>query len=132
MFVRTKQQGGRTYHYLVTTVRSGSRVRQKTIAYLGEHADIGAALNALPVQISNLREKAHVCAAKADALRERMHPLWIERNGGDVPRPKRTGLSTSNKLFGWYWYYHEQAEVCEQRSREKAAQLDKLRTACSA
>ncbi len=132
MFVRAKQQGGRVYHYLVTAERCAGRVRQKTIAYLGEHATIGAALETLPVQIAKLREEAHVCAAKADALRQRMNPAWIERNGGEVPRPKHIGLSTANKMFRRYWSYSQQAQLCEQRAREKAAQLDKLHRACSA
>lgn len=35
MFIRKKTIGGKTYHYLVKAVRSGDKVQQKVLAYLG-------------------------------------------------------------------------------------------------
>ncbi len=132
MFVRAKQQGGRVYHYLVTAERCGGRVQQKTVAYLGDYPSVEAALEGLPAEIAKLKEEAHECAAKADALRQRMLPAWIERNDGEVPRARQRGGQIINKMFSRYWSYSERAQLCEQRAREKAAQLDKLHRACSA
>jgi hypothetical protein len=54
VFVRVKQQGGRVYHYLVAAERSGGRVRQKTVAYLGDYPSVEAALEGLPAEIAKL------------------------------------------------------------------------------
>ena len=35
VFVRGKQQGNRTYYYLVENHRDGKKVKQKVIKYLG-------------------------------------------------------------------------------------------------
>ena len=35
VFVRGKQQGNRTYYYLVENHREGNKVKQKVIKYLG-------------------------------------------------------------------------------------------------
>ncbi len=35
VFVRGKQQGSKTYYYLVENHRDGKKVRQKVIKYLG-------------------------------------------------------------------------------------------------
>jgi hypothetical protein len=40
MFIRAKRQGERTYYYAVESERIGNRVRQKTIAYLGEKPSV--------------------------------------------------------------------------------------------
>jgi len=132
VFVRAKRQGERVYHYLVASERQGGQVRQKTVAYLGEYPTIQAALEALPNEITKLREESKVCAMRADATRQQMHPAWIERNHGEVPRRRRRGLSTASKLFSRYWSLQEQAQACEQSARLKAAQLSKLQAACSA
>jgi len=36
-FIRTKTVKGRTYYYLVKSVRERGRVKQKTLQYLGSH-----------------------------------------------------------------------------------------------
>jgi hypothetical protein len=132
MFVRAKRQGEKVYHYLVATERQGSRVRQKTVAYLGKHSTTQAALEALPGEIAQLEREAKECAGKAEATRQRMNPAWLARNNGEVPQPARGGLSTARKLFGHYWYLHKREQTCEQKARFKAAQLEKLHAACSA
>jgi hypothetical protein len=132
MFVRAKRQGEKVYHYLVATERQGSRVRQKTVAYLGKHSTAQAALEALPGEIAQLEREAKECAGKAEATRQRMNPVWLARNNGEVPQPARGGLSTARKLFGHYWRLHKREQTCEQKARFKAAQLEKLHAACSA
>ena len=42
-FVRTKRIKGIEYYYLCDGVREGEKVRQRTIAYLGEHKTVKAA-----------------------------------------------------------------------------------------
>jgi len=37
-FVRVKQQGDRSYYYLVENKREGKKVRQRVIRYLGTEA----------------------------------------------------------------------------------------------
>lgn len=130
MFIRTKQKrNGRAFHYLVKSERHEGRVRQKTLVYLGEFSTIEAALEGLPALVAKWTKVATACAAKADAARQLMHPAWIERNGGVVPRPRRRGLQSASKLFSSYWFYHEGIRVCEHRARDCAARLDKLRAA---
>ncbi len=127
MFIRAKRQGERTYYYIVRSERVGGRVRQKTIAYLGEYPTIEAALESLPLEIAKVKEEARRCSVKADEIRNRMNPAWIERNNGEVPRPAfRRRCSFRN-----YWRYHKRVEVCEQRASEMSARLAKLRAACS-
>jgi hypothetical protein len=40
MFVRKKTINGKVYHYLVESVRTGSSVQQKVLAYLGTHDNV--------------------------------------------------------------------------------------------
>src|SRR5947208_1043088 len=44
MFVRNKRIGSKDYHYLVSTSRDGGRIRQRTLAYLGESPTLLPAL----------------------------------------------------------------------------------------
>jgi hypothetical protein len=46
MFIRKKTIHGKTYHYLVESVRTGEGVRQKVLAYLGTHDNVEDAYNA--------------------------------------------------------------------------------------
>lgn len=43
-FVRTKLVKGIRYHYLVEAYREDGKVRQRVLAYLGEHETVKAAL----------------------------------------------------------------------------------------
>ncbi len=136
MFVRVKQQGGRVYHYLVAAERSGGRVRQKTVAYLGDYPSVEAALEGLPAEIAKLKEEAHECAARADRVRLYLGAGVLEKNGGEVPRSTRVrgqGMSQhGRKVCSEYWNRRERAERCDELIREKTALLKKLRAACSA
>jgi len=57
MFVRKKKTGSGTYLYLVENVRSGSKTRQRVVAYLGP-ADMG--LRALGQKLSELRRSGAI------------------------------------------------------------------------
>jgi hypothetical protein len=134
MFIRAKRQGERTYYYIVRSERAGGRVRQKTIAYLGEYQTLDAALESLPLELAKVKEEARRCSVKADETRQRMPPAWIERNNDEVPRSTRE-ISVSQyarKQFNIYWYCAERAVMCEQRAHEMSARLAKLRALCSA
>jgi hypothetical protein len=39
-FIRTKTVKGIEYHYLVESYRDGDRVRQRVLAYLGQHSTV--------------------------------------------------------------------------------------------
>lgn len=134
MFVRCKVRDGRAYHYLVATVRDGGRVRQKTVAYLGDYPTATAALEGLPAEIAKLREEAHECAARADRVRLYLGAGTLERHGGEVPRPAqiRSMSQHGRKICAEYWDKHDRAELCDKLIRQKTKQLNKLRAACSA
>ncbi len=136
MFVRVKKQGGRVYHYLVAAERSGGRVRQKTVAYLGDYPSVEAAHDGLPAEIAKLKEEAHECAARADRVRLYLGARVLEKNGGEVPRSthgRGQGMSQhGRKVCNEYWNRRERAERCDELIREKTALLKKLRAACSA
>ncbi len=134
MFVRCKVRDGRAYHYLVATERRGGRVRQKTVAYLGDYPSAEAALERLPAEIASLREEAHECAARADRLRLYLGSAFLAERGGEVPRNTRK-LSCSqyaHKVCGEYWDKRDRAERCDELSRQKSALLRKLRAVRSA
>ena len=127
MYVRAKRQGGRTYHYLVTSERRGGRVCQKTVAYLGAYPSLAAALERLPGRIEHYRALALRCSQKADAAKTRCHPAWLERNGGEVPNERRRGVRLRDDPTKQYWTFTEMATAFEQRSRGLSARLAKLR-----
>ncbi len=89
VYVRAKQQGGRVYHYLVATERVGNRVKQKTIAYLGEHPTVKAALESLPKEIEKAKEEARGEATrrrgevwKASRVKFPIHVTALRKKGG--------------------------------------------------
>ena len=128
MYVRAKTQRGRAYHYLVTAERQGGRVRQKTVAYLGEYPNIATALAGLSAQIEMLNRNALRFSQKADHVKGKMPAAWLERNGGDVPpRRPRPGVKFAYNLVGQYWTWREFAERNERRARELSARLRKLK-----
>lgn len=57
MFIRKKTIGGKTYHYLVKSVRVNGKVQQKVLAYLGTHDNVESAYkNATGVQRRKLEK----------------------------------------------------------------------------
>ncbi len=129
-FVRAKKQGGRAYHYLVTSERQGRRVRQKTLAYLGQYPSLAAALEGLPAEIAYYNTRAAECAKDADRARADCHPAWLERNGGEVPRKRwAPGTHPSRR----YWAARDLSEFYERRGRKMTAWLRQLEAVgCSA
>ena len=67
-FIRKKQQKGKSYYYLVVNQRDGGKVKQKVIAYLGKHATLEAALQAM---------QQRMAIAKGGI---RCEEEWIRRN----------------------------------------------------
>jgi hypothetical protein len=56
MFIRTKNQNGRRYHYLVENYRDQGKHCQRVLAYLGPYPTIEAAIADLPKQIERYRK----------------------------------------------------------------------------
>jgi hypothetical protein len=46
MFIRKKTVAGKTYHYLVKSVRVDGKVKQQVLAYLGTHDTVESAYRA--------------------------------------------------------------------------------------
>lgn len=125
-FVRTKTRNGKQRHHLVENYRKDGKVRQRTIAYLGEYPTVEVAIEQLVPEIQRRRQRAESSRRKAEELRQRMHPNWIASNGGEVPRPRREGLSTANKLFGRYWSALNYASSNDYWADKRQRQLDRL------
>src|ERR1041384_249019 len=100
MYVRCKVRDGRAYHYLVTTERKGGRVRQRTVAYLGDYPTVAAALAKLPDEIAELKQRVHDYVARADRARGFLGANTIKRNGGEVPRStRRSSMSQHGRRY---------------------------------
>lgn len=125
-FVRTKTRNGKRRYHLVENYREDGKVRQRTIAYLGEYPTIEAAIEGLTQEIQRRHQRAESSRREADAVRQRMHPNWIARNGGEVPKPRREGARFSRKLFGRYWSALEYATSNDYWADKRQHQLDKL------
>ncbi len=131
-FVRAKHSGRGTYHYLVTSERRGGCVRQKTLAYLGQYASLSNALEGLPLEIAMFNKWSAEWAKKADEARRRCNPVWLERNGGEVPRGRPWKPYRSDPCKQ-YWGARELSESYERRARELHVRLRKLQAVeCSA
>ena len=126
-FVRTKTRNGKRRYHLVENYRKDGKVRQRIIAYLGEHATVEVAIEQLAQEIQRRRQRAELNRRKADEIRQRMHPNWIAMNGGEVPKPRREGARFSRKLFGRYWSAVEWAKSDDYWADKRQHQLDKLR-----
>jgi hypothetical protein len=121
MFVRAKQAGGRTYHYLVASERTaGGKVRQRTVAYLGRQATLEAAIEEVAKQIAWSEHYREVGRQRmAEALAKLGDPC-------PVPRPKRRGARWANKLRSSYWWWHEREEVAKRTDPALYARLGKF------
>src|SRR5215475_10940294 len=68
-FVRTKKINGKDYYYLVENRRVDGKIKQKTIASLGEHSTIESAIDALQKEADEIeREFARFFRPYARAL----------------------------------------------------------------
>ncbi len=125
MFVRVKQQG----NYLVANKRVGSKVRQKTIAYLGEYATLDQAIEGLFDAISTGETKAAELWAEVEKWKQQIPfgaclcpkrdgvPIYVTRSSGNYNHdPARR-----------YWRARREAESYERWARSTKARLEKLR-----
>lgn len=59
-FVRKKTVNGREYHYLVENRREDGKVRQRVLAYLGQHSTVSEALDAQRALAKARRHEARI------------------------------------------------------------------------
>ena len=128
ILIKRRSKKGQPYHYLVTSVREGGKVRQRVLVYLGKYPSVEAALEGIPEDIARLRHLAARSQVNMATIRECLGlPL-----PAPVPRPRREGSQWANRLYSRYWYWARCGEVCEQRVAalsEKLALLQMYRSA---
>jgi hypothetical protein len=129
-FIRTKERNGRKWHYLVKSVRVGSRVQQKTIAYLGWYATVDEALSGLVQEAQEARASADSERALAEAARQKVagYPknlnILIYTPKGEVPRYCRRGNVRDPARA--YWEHFKRAEFYERQARRADAKRVEL------
>ncbi len=74
MFVRAKPRGEKTFYYLVASQRVGNRVRQKTLAYLGESPTVASAIAELRAAITFAESRAAGRRKQAEAVKAKITP----------------------------------------------------------
>ncbi len=121
MFVRAKQQSGRSYYYLVTNARQGRKVHQRTLAYLGEYPSVEAALTGLSAHITRHQHEALKYYAGAAAAKRQLPPNFIEENHWCS---RNSPASYHAKR---YQKSREAAEFHQRRSHELHERLSKLK-----
>ncbi len=134
MFVRAKPRGEKVFYYLVKNERAGSRVRQKTLAYLGESPTVAKAVESLRNTISHARKAADEWHAKAEAAKAKITPgafstaVALARAPviDDVPTFLYRGCSFSQDYAKQYHSHLREARFYEQWGRRLEAQLDNL------
>lgn len=116
-FVRRKGK----FHYLVESRRDGGRVRQVTIAYLGEWPTVTEAIASIPSHVAELRADAVSYEARAATYQQ-------ELGGGPVPVPRpHVGSRTHRRLIRSYWFYQGRAKARLLWAHRWERQLEKLR-----
>ena len=127
-YVRSKggNKRGGTYYYLVSCVREGGKVRQRTLAYLGAYPTVDAALQGIPAEVARLQAFAVKFTQGAEAKRAQCIPAWLERSGGEVPRPGTHGSANFRRICSKYWDCVHYAASYEGRARELSERLAKL------
>lgn len=66
-YVRKKRIKGKDYFYLVKNIRDGKKVRQKTLAYLGQHPTLEKALAAYTQELEKLHGEMEKLEAEKKA-----------------------------------------------------------------
>ena len=134
MFVRTKPRGEKVFYYLVKSERVGSRVRQKTVAYLGQSPTVAEAVESLQNAICYARKSADEWRGKAEAAKAKITPgaystaVALARAPviDDVPTFLYRGCSFSQDYAKQYHSHLREARFYEQWGRRLEAQLDNL------
>ena len=117
---------GQAYYYLVSCVREGGKVRQRTLAYLGAYPTVDAALQGIPDEVARLQGQAAKFARGAEAKKAQCIPAWLDRFGGEVPRPGTHGSACFRRICSKYWLWMGRAAWYEGRARELSERLVKL------
>ena len=79
-FVRTKSWPGRTYHYLVETVRDDEgRPRQRELVYMGRHKTLRKAIKGLRADLLALDKSEKRAKSDKALARSRVHSLQAKR-----------------------------------------------------
>ena len=128
MFVRAKRRGDKALYYLVRNERHGGRVRQKTLAYLGESPTLAEAVAGLRASIARGEAEAERLRAEAERWRQKIPwtaavlspikdgvPRYVTRSSNRLQDPARR-----------YWQAREEAESSERWARRLRSQLDNL------
>jgi hypothetical protein len=122
-FVRAKKQGSHTYYYLVTTERTGRRIRQRVIAYLGKYKSLKEALAGLTDEISYLTAEAANWRKMAEDAYRCVRQL---KPDGSVPGYSYFGRHPYGDPAKRYWQRIHRAERCERKIRILSSQLANL------
>jgi hypothetical protein len=130
-FIREKSSRGRKYFYLVECRREGGKVRQRTLAYLGPVGSLEDAIAYWQAEAERLQRMAEKAQRQRDEARARVHPAWIERNGGEVPE-MASRRHWAAKICKHYWRLAKYAARLEQRAGQDARRAEILRSLCSA
>ena len=79
-FVRTKSWPGRTYYYLVETVRDDEgRPRQRELVYMGRHKTLRKAIEGLRADLRALDKSEKRSKSDKALARSRVHSLQAKR-----------------------------------------------------
>jgi len=126
-FVRRKNINGKDKYYLVESRREGDKVRQKVLAYLGEYDTVDGAITGLKNEIERHQYWLTRSTHKATEIKSMLNQYWIEKNGGEIPRPKKGMSYWASKPFRMYWAWIDIGESQAKWIEQKQNRLHLLR-----
>lgn len=127
-FIRQKVSRGRAAFYVVESVRVDGKPRQKVLAYLGPCDTIEGAIAHWESELAAYRQAAAKQAARAADALAKVHPAWIERNGGVVPDGRQRGIKYRNNVCAQYWWARRRAERYAYLAEQTEKRLALLRS----
>jgi len=94
---------------------------------LGEYPTLDAALQGIPAEVARLQAFAvkHAQAAE-DKKREYEQYGWLDRFGGELPRPGTHGSANFRRVCSKYWELRRWAASYEGRANELTTRLARL------
>ena len=126
---RSPYSGRSTYYYLMESYLEGSRVRKRTVAYLGKYPTVAEALVGLAADIE--RKKSSGAALRQRAAGRKAGLANFERLVGGIPKRgniRGRGLSQSAMLgITNYWDDLEQSRKDDETAARLEERLSKLR-----
>jgi len=115
-YVRTKKNArGHVYHYLVSSKRERGKVRQTIIAYLGRHATVAAALEAMQREIQEA-ETSYVLEVQHIQDHAELEGRWAAR-----------GAPMYRAIWRYQWA-KRMAPVYRRRAAETRERMVSLKT----